>query len=91
MAGWKFVDTLDLLRATELAGECRKLQCLVKLLGETADLRAHRALDDTVALRHVSNVLAERVCCTLPELLRQFALELDFDKSLAVLSILLVA
>ena len=60
-------------------------------LGETADLRAHRALDDTVALRHVSNVLAERMGLPLPELLRQFALELDFDKSLAVLSILLVA
>ena len=41
-------------------------------------------------LRHVSNVLAERVGCTLPELLRQFALELDFDRSLVVLSILLV-
>ena len=62
----------------------------MKLLGETADLRAHRALDDTVALRHISNVLAERVGCTLPELLRQFALELDFDTSLSVLSILLV-
>ena len=59
--------------------------------GETADLLAHKALDDTVALRHVSNALAERQGCTLPELLRQFALELDFDKSLAVLSILLVA
>ena len=62
----------------------------MKQLGETADLHAHRALDGTIALRHVSNVLAERLGCTLPELLRQFALELDFDKSLAVLSILLV-
>ena len=86
---WLYVDTLHVVGAFEYS--CKKLQCLVKLLGETADLRAHRALDDTVALRHVSNVLAERMGCTLPELLRQFALELDFDRSLAVLSILLVA
>ena len=86
---WLYVDTLHVVGAFEHS--CKKLQCLVKLLGETADLRAHRALDDTVALRNVSKVLAERVGCTTPELLRQFALELDFDKSLAVLSILLVA
>ena len=86
---WLYVGTLHVVGASEYS--CRKHQCLVKLLGETADLRAHRALDDTVALRHVSNVLAERVGCTLPDLLRQFALELDFDRSLAVLSILLVA
>ena len=77
------MDTLHVVSAFDHS--CKKLQCLVKLLGETADLCAHRALDDTVALRHVSNVLAERVGCTLPELLRQFALELDFDKSLAIL------
>ena len=86
---WLYVDTLHVVSAFNHS--CKKLQCLVKLLGETADLRAHRALDDTVALRHVSNVLAERVGCTPPDLLRQFALELDFDRSLAVLSILLVA
>ena len=85
---WLYVDTLHVAGAFEYP--CKKLQCLVKLLGETADLRAHRALDDTVALRHVSNVLAERVGCTLPDLLHQLALELDFDKSLSVLSILLV-
>ena len=48
---WLYVDTLHVVGAFEHS--CKKLQCLVKLLGETADLRAHRALDDTVALRHV--------------------------------------
>ena len=86
---WIFVDTLHVV--STFNHSCKKLQCLVKQLGETADLRAHRALDDTVALRNVSKVLAERVGCTLPELMRRFALDLDFDKSLAVLSILLVA
>ena len=86
---WLYVDTLHVVGAFEYP--CKKLQCLVKHLGETADLRAHRALDDTAALRHVSNVLAERVGCTLPGLMRQFAIELDFDRSLVVLSILLVA
>ena len=85
---WIYVDTLHVVSVFNHS--CKKLQCLVKLLGETADLLAHRALDDTVTLRHVSNVLAERGGCTLPELLRQFALELDFDRSLSVLSILLV-
>ena len=84
-----YVDTLHVVSAFNHSR--KKLQCLVKLLGETADLRAHRALDDTVQLRHVCNLLAERVGCTLPELLRHFALELDFNRSLAVLSILLVA
>ena len=86
---WLYVDTLHVVGAFEHS--CKKLQCLVKLLGETADLRAHRGLDDTLALRHVSTVLAESVGCTLPELLRHFALELDFDRSLAVLSISLIA
>ena len=84
---WFCVDTLHVVSAFNHS--CKKLQCLVKLLGETGDLRAQRALDDTVALRHVSNVLAERVGCMQPELLRQFALELDFDKSLSILSLLL--
>ena len=86
---WLYVDKLHIVGACNYS--CKKLQCLVKLLGETPDLRAHRGLDDTLALRHVSNALAERVVCTLPELLRLFAVELDFDKSLAVLSILPVA
>ena len=60
----------------------------MQLLGDAADSRAHRALDDTVALRHVSNVIAEGL--PLSKLLRQFALALDLDKSFAVLSILLV-
>ena len=85
---WLYVDTLHVVSAFNHS--CWKLQCLVKQLGETADLRAHRALDDTVALTHVSNVFAERVGGTLPELLRQFALELDCEKSFAVLSILLM-
>ena len=68
---------------------CRKLQCLVRTLGRFEDLRAHRAFDDCVALRHVGVALAERLGLDLPALLRRFAVELDFATSLAQLSVLM--
>ena len=40
---WLFVDTLHVAQALAPHG-CRRLQCLVKQLGDPADLRAHRAL-----------------------------------------------
>ena len=40
---WLFVDTLHVAQALAPHG-CGKLQCLVKLGGDPADLRAHRAL-----------------------------------------------
>ena len=54
---WLFVDTLH---AVSSGGSCKKLQCLVRFLGDPTDLRAHRALDDCIALRHVVVALSER-------------------------------
>ena len=59
MSSWIYVDTLDVLRATDRAGECKKLQCALRVCcGPPTLLRAHRALDDCFALdgvvRHVS-------------------------------------
>ena len=43
---WKFVDTLDVVRALdpEVYGGCQKLQCLLQRV-DCFDLQAHRALD----------------------------------------------
>ena len=43
---WKFVDTLDVVRALdpEVYGGCQKLQCLLQRV-DCCDLQAHRSLD----------------------------------------------
>ena len=46
---WKYVDTLDVARATGLF-DCVKLQCMLRATGCAGELRAHRALDDASAL-----------------------------------------
>ena len=49
MSSYIYVDTLDVLRATDL--ECKKLQCALRACcGPPTALRAHRALDDCFAL-----------------------------------------
>ena len=68
-----------------------KLQCLVKVLGDPADLRAHRALDDCVALRHVAATLAEQLGLDMPLWLQRFAFELDLRNSILQLDVLLDA
>ncbi len=52
---WLFVDTLEVLRGfgVEDLGGCLQLQCLARVAGGAEGLRAHRALDDCVALRGV--------------------------------------
>ena len=56
MASWCYVDTLDVLTATDC--ECRKLQCAFRAFSGQHGLRAHRALDDCIVLgtvvRHIS-------------------------------------
>ncbi len=85
---WLFVDTLHVVQALTGHG-CMKLQCLVKELGSSEDLRAHRALDDCIALRHVGTAFAEGLSKDLPALLKWFAAELDLGTSLSQLSVLM--
>ena len=87
---WLFVDTLDVLRAfgAEGLGGCLKLQCLARVAGGAEGLRAHRALDDCVALRGVMECLAARSGVGLLELLRPFAVQLDAVASMAHVSVL---
>ena len=82
---WLFVDTLQVSQV--VTHGCRKLQCMVRAFGSSADLRAHRALDDCVALRHVGCAWAEAVGEDLPALLRRHTREVDLHTSLAQLSV----
>jgi len=72
---WLYVDTLEVFRAC--AAPCLKLQCLYKDLTAEGSLRAHRALDDAIALRDVARTQAERRGVGLHQLLAPFAVECD--------------
>ena len=67
---WLFVDTLDVFKAD--ATPCVKLQCLYRELAADRNLRAHRALDDAVALLRVAVTQAERYGIGLQELFAPF-------------------
>ena len=57
---WFFADTLEVFRAmgAEVYDGCAKPQCILRNCGPTADLHAHRALDDCRALRAVLESVA---------------------------------
>ena len=81
---WLFVDTLHILECTkaELGGACLKLQCLIHAIADTSTLRAHRALDDCICLRHVVHQVASRLDCSVTDLLRRFAHRWDEQSSI---------
>ena len=87
MANWVYVDTLDVLQATNC--ECRKLQCAFRAFGESPGLRAHRALDDCIALGSVVKSISASLGVTPWMLLRHFAVRLDEVSTRVGLSALL--
>ena len=78
---WLFVDTLDVFKAG--AAPCVKLQCLYKELAADRNLRAHRALDDAVALLRVAVTQAERYGIGLQELFAPFIDECNVGETMA--------
>ena len=82
---WLFADTLHTFQSCS----CKKLQCLVKDLYAANELKAHRALDDCIALRRVVESAAQRLGTTLPALLEKVAVHVDMPSSLAQLSVLM--
>ncbi len=58
-------------------------QCLANTTADTRELRAHRALDDCIALRHVVNSAASRLGCSIADLLCPFAARCDEQTSTA--------
>ena len=85
MAAWVYVDTLDVLRATNCT-ECQKLQCAFRAFNERSCLRAHRALDDCIALGSVVRHISASFGVTPWALLRHFAVRLDEVSTCAELS-----
>ena len=83
MARWRFVDTLDVLRATDIAGDCKKLQCSLRACRGPSCLHAHRALDDCIALEVVVEHVSARLGVGPTTLLRPFAKRLDEAASVA--------
>ena len=85
---WLFVDTLQIGQAFPEHG-CLKLQCLIRSMSRGEDLRAHRALDDCIALRRVVIAFAWKAGVSLPSLMHSFAVAVDLDSSIAQISVLL--
>ncbi len=83
LAGWYYVDTLQVVRCCgqHLADGCARLQCLSRI-GSCCGRQAHRALDDTVACRDVVRHLAGQMSMTAVELLKLFAREVDLGATL---------
>ena len=89
MADWVYVDTLDVLRVTDHTGECNKLQCAFRSCSGPPSLRAHRALDDCIALRSVVQHISASLGVAPFVLLRQFASRMDDNATLLQLTALL--
>ena len=87
LENWLFVDTLSIVQSSVAKlGGCAKLQCLVR--GNCAELQAHRALDDCIALRAVLQHLADMLGIPLLDVLRPFAMKLDVHASVAQISVM---
>ena len=89
MSPWMFVDTMDLLRATD-SGECFKLQCaFARVCRGPSCLRAHRALDNCIALEAVGDCVSARMGVIPLNLLRCFARRMDEPATIAQLAALM--
>jgi DNA polymerase III epsilon subunit-like protein len=90
MSSWIYVDTLDVLRATDRAGECKKLQCALRVCcGPPTTLRAHRALDDCFALEGVVRHVSASFGIKPWALLSPFAFRLDETSAFAQMNALI--
>ena len=79
LAQWLYADTLEVFRAIDsnMHGGCMKLQCLLRSLAPCAQFRAHRALGDCKARKHVIEALAASLGVSPRALLHLFAVDLD--------------
>ena len=89
LAAWVYVDTLDVLRVTDYTGECNKLQGAFRSCSGPPSLRAHRALDDCLALGSVVRHISASLGVTPFVLLKQFAARMDENATCSQLTALL--
>ena len=90
MSKWKYADTLAVARVLDpiLFGGCMKLQCMLHI-SAAHDLRAHRALDDAIALQSVTTHLSDALGVSILRLLEFVVVQLDAPASLAQLSVVI--
>merc|ERR1712020_13271 len=90
LADWFFADTLEVFRAmdAETYGGCAKLQCILRNHGATADLHAHRALDDCRALKAVLESVAASLGVGPRVLIQPFVVGLDHATTTAHIGML---
>jgi DNA polymerase III alpha subunit (gram-positive type) len=90
MNNWKYADTLAVARVLDqiVFGGCMKLQCMLRI-SAAHDLRAHRALDDAIALRSVTSHLCDTLGVSILRLLEFVVGQLDAPTSLAQLSVVI--
>ena len=88
---WLFADTLHVLESakSELGGACLKLQCMINTIASAKDLRAHRALDDCIALHCVVHSVAYKLGCSVTDLMRKFACRWDEQAGAAQIAALI--
>ena len=85
---WVFVDTMDVFRAlgSGEVGGCFKLQCLARDCKDA--LRAHRALDDAIALQNVLEKASGRLGVSVASMVRPFVFAMDVNATAVHLSVL---
>ena len=90
LAEFYFCDTLHVARAcgAKIADGCARLQCMARCCSCGGGSRAHRALEDTVALRDVMGHCAATLGISTKSLLTPFARRFDADATLLVRSFL---
>jgi DNA polymerase III epsilon subunit-like protein len=90
MNNWKYADTIAVARVLDpiVFGGCMKLQCMLHI-SAAHDLRAHRALDDAIALQSVTTHLSDALGVSILRLLEFVVVQLDAPASLAQLSVVI--
>ena len=84
---WHFIDTLHMFKDLNRYG-CIKLQCMARDT-MTDPGHCHRALDDCITLRKITNIFAQRIGLSTRHLLSCYLVELDLASSIAQLIMLM--
>ena len=84
---WHFVDTLHIFKDLNQYG-CIKLQCLAKETN-TDPGHCHRALDDCITLREITNIFAQHIGISTRHLISCYLVDIDVTSSIAQLTVLM--
>ena len=82
-----FADTLHIFKDLNQYS-CIKLQCMARDTNTDPGHR-HRALDDCITLRKITNIFAQRIGISTRHLLSYYLVEVDLASSIAQLTVLM--